>query len=96
MGPPGDSRSPYAWGDVIATLANQGVTVSSAQVSTVLRQMGMRKRQRNGKAAVRRGLAKSGETMLSLDHLIAAKHLAEKLGGIEEAKTALDALARLS
>lgn len=82
--------------DVIAALATQGITASSAQVSTVLGKMGLRKRSGNGKAALRRGRRKSADQMVWLAHLLAAKRLVEELGGLEPAKAALDALARLS
>ncbi|HEX5445507.1 MAG TPA: hypothetical protein VFW87_16900 [Pirellulales bacterium] len=99
-----ESDGPVRPRDVISTLAERGVTASSAQVSQVLAAMGLRRRRRKGAAAaapaagarrsVRRG--SRGAEMLQLDHLVAAKHLCEKVGGIEAAKTALDALAKLA
>ena len=88
--------------DIIATLAERGVKVSSAQVSTVLRKMGLRRRRRRKGAAAEAGsgvgsrVASRGVAMLQLDHLLAAKRLCDKLGGVEAAKSALDALAKLS
>lgn len=87
--------------DVIATLAERGVKASSAQVSQVLKAMGMRRRRRRRKGAPAAAAAGSarrssgGGDMLQLEHLLAAKRLCDKLGGVEAAKTALDALSRL-
>lgn len=84
--------------DVIAQLKEQGVTVTSAQVSTVLKSMGMRRKRRGrkGQASVGARKASAGSTQISIDNLIAAKKLVEQLGGVEQAKTAISALARLS
>jgi arginine repressor len=87
-----------AW-DVIAMLQEQGITVTSAQVSTTLNKMGMRRTRRGGRpqiaaAAIARK-APTNSDRVSLDDLIAAKRLVEKLGGIEQAKTAIGALAKL-
>ncbi|HWB10704.1 MAG TPA: hypothetical protein VG826_15855 [Pirellulales bacterium] len=78
--------------DVIATLAEQGVKVSSAQVSTVLRTMGMKRRRRGRRPAA---AIESMASTLTLDSLLAAKRLVSQLGSIEAAKTAVDALAKL-
>jgi arginine repressor len=86
--------------DVIAMLQEQGITVTSAQVSTTLKQMGMRRTRRGRRpqvaavAVTRKAPASSDR--VSLDDLIAAKRLVEKLGGIEQARTAIGALAKLS
>jgi arginine repressor len=89
--------------DVVAALAGQGITVSRTQVSQVLTSMGMRRRRRGGRkgASRREGAAARSATpttsqAFSLDALIAAKKLANQLGGISAAKQAVDALARLS
>lgn len=87
--------------DVMAALAQQGTEVSRGQVSQVLRGMGLRRRRRRGHAAaggtaaVRRSSA-ADPVKLSLQSLLAAKKLADQLGGVEAAKQAVDALARLS
>ncbi|HVX15916.1 MAG TPA: hypothetical protein VHC22_32330 [Pirellulales bacterium] len=91
-------KKPVRPRDVIATLAAEGVQVSSAQVSTTLRAMGMRRRGRGRKPA---GAAPSHAVvstsdLLSLDSLLAAKKLVAQLGSVEAAKTAVDALAKLS
>lgn len=84
--------------DVIAMLEEQGITVTSAQVSTTLKQMGMRRKRAGRKArvaaAVRPSAANSDRVLL--DDLIAAKRLVEQLGGIEQARTAIEALAKLA
>jgi arginine repressor len=93
--------------DVIASLASEGITVSYAQVGHVLKGLGMRRRGR-GKGGRRRTGARTGGPRragraaaasgaeISLDALIAAKKLADALGGVQAAKQAMDALARLS
>lgn len=70
--------------DIVAALKTRGIVVSSAQVSMLRGKL-----PRNGSAA-----AKTTATV-SFDHLLAAKHLVQRLGGIERARTALDSLARL-
>lgn len=77
--------------DVIAALAAQGVSVSSAQVSTVLSAAGMKRRRRG-----RRPKVEVVQSTLTLDSLLAAKKLVNQLGSVEAAKTAVDALAKLS
>lgn len=86
--------------DVIATLAAEGVSVSSAQVGQVLKKMGMRRRPRGRKPAglaARSGRPSSANSQsISLEALMAAKKLANELGGVQAAKLAMDALAKLS
>jgi lambda repressor-like predicted transcriptional regulator len=79
--------------DVIAELAKEGITVSSAQVSTTLAAAGYR-RKRRGKKFAAAGNPADGNG-LNLDALIAAKALVVKVGGIETAQEALSALKRL-
>jgi arginine repressor len=90
-------KKPVRPRDVIAALAAEGIAVSSAQVSTTLRAMGMRRRRRGSKPAEaapgRPAMSASGS--LSLDSLLAAKKLVVALGSVEAAKTAVDALAKL-
>ena len=83
--------------DVIALLKKQGITVTSAQVSTTLKRMGMRKVRRGrkpGRPAAAVHAARS--TSISINDLIAAKKLVEQLGSVEAASQALSALARLT
>jgi hypothetical protein len=77
--------------DVIAALAAQGMSVSSAQVSTVLSTSG-KKGRRRGRRPVK---VEAVLSTLTLDSLLAAKKLVDQLGSVEAAKTAVDALARL-
>ena len=75
--------------DVIAALKSEGVTVTSAQVSML----------RN--KAPRISAAKNGSSRAHLsgavpfEHLLAAKQLVEQLGGLEQARQALENFARL-
>jgi|SRR5215469_6731606 len=78
--------------DVIARLAEQGVAVSSPQVSTVLAGMGMKRRRRGRRATA---VVEQVTSTLTLDSLLAAKRLVNQLGSVEAAKTAVDALAKL-
>ncbi|MBI3838140.1 MAG: hypothetical protein HY288_09445 [Planctomycetia bacterium] len=71
--------------DVILALATRGVVVSSAQVSGVRKTLS---RHRNSPAGRVAG-------SVSLDHLMAAKVLAKRLGGIEIAQHALASLAKI-
>jgi hypothetical protein len=79
---------------VIAELAKEGISVSSAQVSTTLSAAGYR-RKRRGK---RVGAAAAHSTVgngLNLEALIAAKALIAKVGGIEVAQEPLAVLKKL-
>jgi transposase len=80
--------------DVIAALKEKGVTASSAQVSTVLRAMGMKRKRRRRKAAA--GAPAAAGNSLNINDLVAAKKLVGEVGSIEKVKEALAALARLS
>jgi arginine repressor len=90
-------KKPLRPRDVIATLAAEGVQVSSAQVSTTLRAMGMRRKRGGRKPATSAPgrPATSTSELLSLDSLLAAKKLVVQLGSVEAAKSAVDALAKL-
>ena len=76
--------------DVIAALKSKGVVVSSAQVSNIKASLGKKKRGRKAAAA------HSSNGMISLDILVEAKKLAARIGGIDAARKALDALSKLS
>lgn len=72
---------------IIAALKKQGVTVSSPQVSMVLKRMGLRPaRGRKGVAGAGRGGA------ISLDDLLAARKLVSHFGGTARALAAIEAL----
>ena len=83
--------------DIIATLREKGVTVSSTLVSKTLAAAGFRRRRRRrraGTSADARQTTSAGGS-LNLDALIAAKALIEKVGGVENAQAAHSALKRL-
>lgn len=73
--------------DIIATLKSKGIAVSSAQVSNIKATFGQPKGTRGRHGA---------NGVLSVDLLVEAKKLADRLGGIEVTRRALDALAKLS
>jgi arginine repressor len=82
--------------DVIAVLKAQGVKASSAQVSTVLRGMGMRrKRRRKTAVGSPAPAAAASSASLNISDLVAAKKLVGQFGSIEKVKEALAALVRL-
>ena len=86
---------------IIATLKKQGVEVSSPQVSMVLKRMGFRPRRRrkNGAAgkpvATTAGSAKAVRmkaTKISVEDLVAAQKAVSRLGGLDRALAAIEAL----
>ena len=76
---------------ISAAMKEQGVVASPAYVSTILALA--RKAKRKGKRGPGRKAAPTGGDFLSM--LIKAKKLAQQLGGVDQAKAALDALAKL-
>lgn len=95
----GEKPRPVA---IIAVLKKQGVTVSSPQVSMVLKRMGFKPRRRRksgGLAAVAAAAAKAGKTgpggkkaKISVEDLVAAKKAVGRLGGLDRALAAIEAL----
>lgn len=85
--------------DVIAMLKEQGIEVSSAQVSTTLKAMGMRRTRRGRKpasgAVAGAPRASSRFESVTIEDLVAAKKLVNQLGSVQAASQALSALARL-
>lgn len=90
--------------DVITALAARNITVSSAHVSNErTRQLDKNKKQRGtrpgspngrrGRGPGRPAVAASVSSMA--DTLLEAKRLADLVGGVEEARRALDLLAKL-
>lgn len=79
--------------DVIATLKKKGMSVSSQMVSTLKSKMsgGTKKRRRRKK----RVAARQNGQMISMNDLVEAKKLADRLGGLEKAQEAVAALAKL-
>ena len=80
---------------VAQALAKEGVKVSAAFVSTV---KSMAKNKKPGRRVGRprgRKPAAAGD-QFTVSELLQAKKLAEQMGGVEKAKAAIDALAKLS
>jgi hypothetical protein len=83
---------------IIAALGKQGIEVSSPQVSMVLKRMGFRPRRRrkNGKPlATTAGSAKAVRTRatkISVEDLVAAQKAVSRLGGLDRALAAIEAL----
>jgi hypothetical protein len=81
--------------EVAAALAKDGIEVTAAFVSTVL----SNDRRKSGKSGKRggkgRGRAAAASTGASLEHLIEAKKLIQKMGGIDEARQAINLLAKI-
>ena len=82
--------------DIISSLAARRIKVSPALVSNVRAAM-----TRKGMAPIRVGKSRRGRPprvqsdTVSVSHLLAAKQLVERTGGVEQAKRTLDALALL-
>lgn len=88
---------------IIAELKKRNISVSSPQVSIVLKRMGLRpaKRRKVGGAArtttvVKRApVAGASKAAISIDDILAAKKVAAQLGGTDRALAALAALKRI-
>jgi hypothetical protein len=78
--------------DVIAHLKTGGVVVSAAQVSLIRKQFRQSAAQSADGAAAGKHASNRG---IAVEHLIAAKRLADQLG-LDAARKALDVLARLA
>jgi hypothetical protein len=87
--------------EIAAALTKEGTKVTPAFVSTVLsnaKRKGGKGRRKAGRKMARRGpraavVARQGND--SLERLILAKKLAQQMGGVEQARAALDALAKI-
>ncbi|MFM7206829.1 MAG: hypothetical protein ACKO4T_09190 [Planctomycetaceae bacterium] len=85
---------------IIATLKAKGVEVSSPQVSMVLKRMGFRprKRRKSGSlaaaaAAANKAAGKSkSKSKISVEDLVAAQKAVGRLGGLDRALAAIEAL----
>lgn len=87
---------------IIAALKKHGIEVSSPQVSMVLKRMGFkpRRRRKSGNlAAVAAAAAKAGKAgpggkkaKISVEDLVAAKKAVGRLGGLDRALAAIEAL----
>ena len=77
--------------EIAAALGKEGTKVTPAFVSTVL--SNDKRRKRKGR---RRGMARGGRTSSDpLNTLVQAKKMADQLGGLDKARSALDALAKI-
>lgn len=79
---------------VAAALKEQGIVCTPAYVSTIKSLARKRGRKRGRKAGVAAAVATPVEG-LSINLLVQAKKLASQLGGVAQAKAAIDALAKL-
>jgi transposase len=85
---------------IIAALGKRGIEVSSPQVSMVLKRMGFRPRRRRksgskvaSSAAAAGGKASRGKvSKISVEDLVAAKKAISRLGGLDRALAAIEAL----
>lgn len=83
--------------DVIAALKKRGIDVAPAQVSNIRTSLrGPAKKKKSAKRQVVGRKAATKSDSVSIDALIAAKKLADQMGGVDKAKQALDVLAKLS
>lgn len=74
--------------EVVAALAEKGITVSAPAVYNLKARQSMGKKRSKAR--------KGGQTItLSITHLLAAKKLVDEVGGVAEAREAIDALAKL-
>ena len=76
---------------ISAALADDGIEVTPAFVSTVL----SNDKRKTGRIGTRGRGRRPASSDASLDNLIQAKKLAEQMGGIEQARAALNALERI-
>lgn len=96
----GEKPRPVA---IIAALQDRGITVSSPQVSIVLKKMGFRPtRGRKAAGGVRKAAAvkpasavTSHNSGVTIEDILAAKKVAQQLGGTDRALAALAALKRI-
>ena len=75
--------------EVVAALAEKGVTVSTNMVYNLKARKKMGRRRRKAES--------NGQVVgLSITNLIAAKKLVDTVGGVEQAREAINALAKLA
>jgi hypothetical protein len=77
--------------DIAAAISAQGTKISPQYVSTVLSNW----RRKKGRKAKRAPAASSNGSGIDVAQLVKAKVLVEKLGGVEQAKKMVDALAKI-
>ena len=81
--------------DVIAALRNEGIKVSSAQVSKTLRDAGYRRKRRGRRVAAAAAGTHVVRSGLSLNALLAAKALLQTTGSVKGAEEAIRAIKKL-
>jgi hypothetical protein len=75
--------------EVVSALAEKGITVTPAAVYNLKARKRMGRRRRRAEA--------NGQTVgLSIDHLLAAKKLVDTVRSVQQAREAIDALAKLA
>jgi hypothetical protein len=75
--------------EVVSALAEKGITISPTAVYNLKARRKMSKRRSKAEA--------NGQVVgLSIDHLLAAKKLVDTVGGVQQAREAIDALAKLA
>ena len=81
--------------EIAKALSAEGYEVSAAYVSTIKSLAKKRKGKRGRPRGTGAGAPRKSGDSISIAMLMQAKSLASKLGGVAEAKAALDALAKL-
>ena len=85
--------------EIVAALGKKGIKVSPGLAGNVKYTSGLKRRKKKtGKKRVvkRRRPGRRSVAKLSADDLLAARQLADQLGGIQEARRALETLERLA
>ena len=83
--------------EIVAGLKQQGITVSPGLASNVKYTSGRRTAKRRGRPPGRgRGVRRGSNGALTANDLLEAKKLADQLGGIEQARKALETLQELA
>ena len=77
--------------DIAAALSAEGKKISAQYVSTVLSNW----RRKKGRKAKRAPASSNNGTGLDVAQLVKAKKLVGQLGGVEQAKKVIDALAKI-
>jgi arginine repressor len=84
---------------IVNTLKARGITVSSPQVSMVLKKVGVERRPRKAKtsaAPTAKASSVSGGESFTVHQLLAAKKFVEMIGSARQAMAVLDALDKIS
>lgn len=90
-----DSSPSGSPSEIAAALTKSGIKVSAAYVSTV--KSDMKKKGGKGKKSMRVSAnGRSSGDLVSLGNLMEARKFADRIGGVDEARQLIDALAKLS